>query len=660
MKVKSIMYSLVTMLVFSLVSSVFGNHQTFAEDGDIREIGTVLNSVSVPAADYGKGPNGEDWVYAVANGSPAVFNVLDAKTGERVASFPLEGASGAWGVTVDPMGNVYIGTNSSASLFKYVPGADHVENLGNPIPGESFLWRLKSDEDGRIYGGTFPSGKVFQYDPDTNEFRDYGQVKEGQQYARGLDVYKDKLYVGLGTQGANLFEVDIHTGKKVEIPLPEKYAKATYVYDIDVIGNKMFARATGSSNTILVFDLKTMKIVDEIDGANGLDVSEPGPRNLVYFIKNEQLYSYDLNSLKLTPTGFDNLFSARDFGWAKFETKEFPGKTLVSIAWDGKIRHYNPITGNTRILQGQLSGQPVSIQSLTQGPNGNIFIGGYLSGGLAQYDYKTGQVTENKGLGQIEGMIAHQNRLYMGIYPGGFLYSYDPSENYEMDINPVEHFGLKSEGQDRPFALASAGDLLAIGTVPDYGLLGGALTIFNPATNDYTLHRNIVENQSVISLAYRNGLLYGGTSVWGGLGIVPTEEEAKLFVYNMQTGEKQFETIPVPGEKAISALTLDKDGNLWGLTSGILFKYDTTTNQVVKTKELYQVDWNSISHLWREGFLQFADDGFLYGQARGDIFRVNPDTLDHEVLAEDTKLFAMDPDGNIYFARGTKLYQYER
>lgn len=58
-------------------------------------------------------------------------------------------------------------------------------------------------------------------------------------------------------------------------------------------------------------------------------------------------------------------------------------------------------------------------------------------------------------------------------------------------------------------------------------------------------------------------------------------------------------------------------------------------------------------------FLQF-DDGYLYGQVRGDIVKINPDTLEHEVLAEDTKLFAMDPDGNIYFARGTKLYQYDR
>ncbi|WP_243356080.1 NHL repeat-containing protein [Bacillus litorisediminis] len=305
-----------------------------AEEGNVQEIGTALNAVSIPAAGYGKGPNGEDWVYAVANGSPAVFNILDAKTGERVNSFPLEGASGAWGVTVDPEGNVYVGTYSNASLYKYVPGADHIENLGKPIPGESFIWRIKSDEEGRIYGGTFPSGKVFQYDPNTGGFRDYGQIVEGQQYARSIDIYKDKAYVGLGTNGANLVELDLVTGERTEIELPEQFASATNVYDINIIRNKMFARVTGGSsgNTILVYDLKTMEIIDEIAGANGLDVSYPGSGNLVYFIKNEELYSYDLNSLALTPTGFNNLFSARGFGWIELNSNDLPGKTLVSIA----------------------------------------------------------------------------------------------------------------------------------------------------------------------------------------------------------------------------------------------------------------------------------------------------------------------------------------
>ncbi|WP_221566051.1 PQQ-like beta-propeller repeat protein [Alkalihalobacillus sp. TS-13] len=630
-----------------------------ADESKVQEIGTPLYEVSIPGATYGDGPDGEAWAYAVAGGSPAVFNVLDAKTGERIDSFPLEGASSAWALTVDPDGNVYIGTYSNGQLYRYTPGDDKVENLGTAIPGESFIWRISSDDEGRIYGGTYPGAKVFQYDPETGEFRDYGRMVEGQQYARSIDIYKDKAYVGVGTNGPNLVELDVETGEKREIDLPEKFGDQTNVYDVDVVRDKLFARVTGVS-TILVFDLKTMEIIDEIKNADGLDVSPVGPMNLAYLIIDGELHSYDLQSLELKPTGFDELFTARDFGWINLDNKDYPGKTLISLTWNGDIRYYNPITGNHKILPGQIEGQPVDIQSLTQGPNGNIFVGGYFAGGLAEYDYQNEQFTAYKGMGQIEGMTTHNDRLYMGVYTGARLFSFDPTKSYEYGTNPVEHFGLKDQDQDRPFALVSAGDKLAIGTVPDYGKLGGALTIFDPETGEYDFHRNLVQNQSVISLAYKDGLVYGGTSVWGGLGIQPSEEEAKLFVWDIENNQKVYESIPVPGEKAISSLTFDDDGYLWGLTSGILFKYNPESGEVIAEKELYPLNWDNVSHLWRGGFLSFDDDGSLYGQTHGELFKVDPGTLEHETLVDNASLFAQDAEGNFYFARGHKLFQYQR
>ncbi|SDQ15395.1 hypothetical protein [Virgibacillus salinus] len=657
---RKVTFLLALPLLFTIYLGVVENKSTEAAESNVREIGTALNAVSIPGAAYGKSPDGEeDWIYAVSGGSPAVFNVVNAESGELVNSFSLEGASNSWALTVDPDGNVYMGTYSNGTLYRYVPGSDHIENLGKPLAGESFIWRISSDEDGNIYGGTYPSGKVFQYNPETDEFRDYGQMVEGQQYVRSIDIYKDKAYAGVGTNGANLVELDTETGETKQIPLPDKFSGATNVYDINVVRNKLFARVTGAS-TILVYDLKTMEVIDEIEDANGIDVSQAGPKNNIYLIRNEQLYSYNLNTLELKATGFDDLFSARGFGWINLGTKEFPGKTLASISWNGEIRKYNPITGNTEITPGQIKGEPVDIQSLTQGPNGNIFVGGYFSGGLAEFDYQADQLTEYKGLGQIEGMVTHNNRLYMGIYTGAELFSYNPDNPYELGKNPVEHFSLKDKEQDRPFALVSAGDKLAVGTVPDYGKLGGALTIFDPTTNEYSFHRNVVENQSVISLAYKDGLVYGGTSVWGGLGIQPTEDEAKLFIWDMENEQKVLETVPVPGEKAISALTLDDEGNLWGLTSGVLFKYDTQSNQIVRHEELYSLNWDAVGHLWRGGALTFDDDGNLYGQTHNELFKVNPETWEKETLAEDATLFAQDADGNFYFARDHKLYQYQR
>ena len=68
------------------------------------KVGIPVHSVSVLGASYGTGPKGEEWIYAVANGDPAIFNVIDTRSGNREFSYPLEGASGSWGVTVAPDG----------------------------------------------------------------------------------------------------------------------------------------------------------------------------------------------------------------------------------------------------------------------------------------------------------------------------------------------------------------------------------------------------------------------------------------------------------------------------------------------------------------------------------------------------------------------------
>jgi hypothetical protein len=40
--------------------------------------------------------------------------------------------------------------------------------------------------------------------------------------------------------------------------------------------------------------------------------------------------------------------------------------------------------------------------------------------------------------------------------------------------------------------------------------------------------RNVVQDQSIISLDYKDGKVYGSTSINGGLGADPTAEEAKF------------------------------------------------------------------------------------------------------------------------------------
>src|SRR5690606_28213253 len=150
---------------------------------------------------------------------------------------------------------------------------------------------------------------------------------------------------------------------------------------------------------------------------------------------------------------------------------------------------------------------------------------------------------------------------------------------WQAGTNPGTPVAI-GNSQDRPVALTPAGDLTAIGSVPDYGHLGGALTLLNRTTGETTSYRNVVQDQSIVTLLHRDGKIYGGSAIWGGLGIDPTATEAELFVFDLATRTVETSLVPVPGETSIGGLTFDPDGNLWGMTANQLFRYDVDSGEV--------------------------------------------------------------------------------
>jgi hypothetical protein len=657
------MNRLVPFLALILLVSLISPTALKADAATIEKLGTPHYSIAILSSAYGTGPNGEEAIFSIANGSPAVLNIIDAKTGNKISAHPLPGASQAWGAVTDPFGNVYIA--GGANLYQYHPDKDQVENLGKAVSTESTLWHIKSDEEGRIYGGTFPNGKLFMYDPAAKKFTDYGPMAEGEQYSRSLDLYKGDVYVGMGAH-AHLIKFDPATQEKEELPLPEAYQNEKFVYDLDIVKHYMFARVT-DSGTLLVYDLKRKKWIDEITGVKGLKVSPAGRKNLIYFNKDNEIHSYNPKNQKLTPTGFKNSWSNRGFGWIHLDEQGFKGPSLVSMLFNGTYWVFNPKSGQSKIMQAQMEGQPISIQSIGVGPEGNIYTSGYLSGGFAQYSAADNKLTSFSGFGQAENMIATNKYLYLGVYTGGVIYQYDPDLPYDLDAgntneatNPKKLFELKGYEQDRPFGVAQGDGKVFFGTVPTYGKLGGALTILNEESGAYEVFRNVVENQSVIALQYKDGLVYGATSVSGGLGITPTETEAKLFIFDPVKKEKIFETTPLSGEKAIGTLAFDPDGNLWGMSPGKIFKFNTQTREVIQSKELFPFSWSGVGHYWRGAFLDYDADGSFYGTTLGRLFRFNPLTWEVEVLNNDASLYAKDRNGNFYFSRGTDLYRYVR
>jgi hypothetical protein len=194
--------------------------------------------------------------------------------------------------------------------------------------------------------------------------------------------------------------------------------------------------------------------------------------------------------------------------------------------------------------------------------------------------------------------------------------------------------GTLGHHQDRPVAMTEdAEGNVYLGSVPDPGLLGGALAVLTPSGH-LTVYRNLVPDQSVVSLAYADGLVVGATSISGGLGATPTARSAELFVYSPAQGRLVATLTPFPGTPAIGGLLAGPNGLVYGLTNRAVFAYDPRLNQVVaETTFAPTASYGSFS--WGQTTsLALGADGNLYGAVDGNLIEVNPQTLSVTVLVQ--------------------------
>ena len=146
-------------------------------------------------------------------------------------------------------------------------------------------------------------------------------------------------------------------------------------------------------------------------------------------------------------------------------------------------------------------------------------------------------------IGQADSVHAVGNKVYMGVYPEGGLYEFDLSTEPGMS-NP-KRLAVLGNDQERLVDISSSKGKLYISTISGYGTLGGSLTVYDTATGEINVHRNVVQNQSVLSTTVHDGKVFGSTTIRGGLGSEPTEAEAKI-LFGMKRRSKNHR-VSAPG-----------------------------------------------------------------------------------------------------------------
>lgn len=638
---------------------------------DITDHGVANSSINLTGRSViDTWDDGTNVSYLFNSGHPVTLNVLDMDTHEVLDRQELSDYSSfAAQVLNEEDGMLYFSVRSpnDGSLFRYDPAAQEVTQLATDVVGEEML-RSLIVLDGVIYGSTFPNAKVFSYDIATGEIHDYGTVEESSTYAWGFEEVDGNLWVGTGTT-PRLREVDPQTGEITDIELPSHMTgeDKQYIHDIIRRDDLVFIRSSPSgSQNLAIYDLEADDWCctdTELMGTWTLDSYD----DKFYYIVGTEVRGYDLQTREDFSIGWNESNLAGEQSGSggmrlvELDDPDYPGETLMGIRSDGILWHYNLQNQTGQMTELPIQGAPATTQSIGVGPDGNVYVGAHLSAGLmGRVLHDTGEVEHLEGPQQGDEIATVSDQLVVGTYQDAGFHAGDMTQDWEWGTNPQHLFSIGPDAdQERVTDIIEAGDLAAAGTVPGRNTLGGTMVLFDVAGGEPEVHRHIVPDHTVTTLAYQDGLIYGGTSVHGGHGEDPADGSAQLFIWDIEAQERLDSIVIEEGSQIIHSLTFDDTGQLWGMTNtGTVFEFDPDSHQIETTVETGLAHSNQWG--WNATMTFSPHDGLIYGNAGSTMFTVDPEHGDYTVIEgpEGVRHSAVHEDGTVYFTDTTNVYSF--
>jgi len=585
-----------------------------------RDLGIPVREPVIWGAYLGPGKTGKmDTIYLsfAQYNAPLFLLAVNPDTGQiRQFNGPLSSEMGSWGFTVDHENRIYLGSYYNAHLLRFDPKTEKWDDLGQPAgEKESFVCAVTTAPDGKIWGGTYPSAKLFSYDPKTGVTENFDRMDREQFYCYPTAGDDGLIYCAI--QFAQMDIVVFDPEKKTKTPLvaqeSRKPGRVTLIKGRD---GRIYAKPSTSDQWFLVEEGKRLVGVSPSD--------------------------------------------------VPFVPKVLPDGRIFSTVDNNVLRVENPVTRERKEIPLRYEAAGAYIFVVGKGPDERIYGSSMLPLRLFVYDPRNNSLVNvgkaSHATGEIYSMGSLNGKLYLCSYPEARLSVYDPSRPLRFgdgeDSNPRD---LGPMGGDlyRPRAMITGphGNVY-IGGYPDYGLLGGAIGVYDPTRNEKRVYRHIITNQSIASLSYieKLDLIAAGTSVLGGTGTRAVEKEAKLMLWDPKEEKKVFEIIPVPGAKTILSLATTVGGMVYGITNDEkVFVFDPGKREIEKIFGLGFKEPREIS-------LQLGPDLRLYGLAKDAIFLIDPRNDEVSLAAEPPVPISsgMAMVGRkIYYGSGANLWEFE-
>ena len=549
------------------------------------------------------------------------------------------------------------GMHGNAHLYQIDPKVGKFEDLGTLRPeGPCLSVSMDEAPDGTIYLGTYEHGcSLFSYRPDTGKFTDHGVMDEQEFY----------FYVHCGSDGtiAGLTKMSRPHVVVLDRETGEHHAVGPMA-DTD----KQEGHVTLSKGGDGLLYIDSHEGIFRLEGTNLTSVDSIPERTSAPALP-------DGSTFKFLDARQDNIWLCRN-------------RTIGIDKPDG----------TRKVIELDYEASGTSIYVITEASDGKIYGSSVLPLHFFSYDPATDDLTHHGACstasGEVYSMDCMGGKLYLCSYTHAILSEFDlarpfnwggPIEGKPGEFKKGRHIdsnlAYRYGDDDNPKQLGRMGqvayrprDMVAgpagkvwVVSIPDYGMWGGTLTSYDPATGAFgPEHRHVIDDCSPISITHLKepDLLAMGFSMYGGSGTIPRAEKAGFALWDPNKDELVWK-----GDLAldlVGVMDIEDAGN------GMCYAITHSHPENILHAELMLLDLRNkeiVSRIpisdrlgWPLEVSFRRDDNYLYGATETSVYRIPLGTTDLEVVWQDKEDGpgpsiggAALANGIYYFGSGARL-----
>lgn len=498
---------------------------------------------------------------------------------------------------------------------------------------------MTADDEGRIWAATYPSSGLVSFDPRTREFKDYKSVNKEKwaQYPRAIAADDSGwIYFGLGNAASQIFAFD-PASAEIKSILPQSERKLGIASVSRDLNGKVYGQSLSNGD---------------------------GPWYELHQGKASKVGQYPNRKPKPVITGSQALFHDKFPDGSLLKSLDLVNRVLVTE---------NPNTRKGSAVTFNYSSDGAIVMGVGTAPDGTITGGTAFPMRFFNYNLKTDKWANRPALGQFNALTNQNNKVFFGVYNGGFLIEWDPYQPWKgfpkKDIvsNP-QYLSVASPTIIRPFRLVAHpdGKTTIMGGSPEYGSTGGGLLFWDNKTKKQVLltDKEVVQDQSTMSIVpLKNGKILGGSTTTPGSGGERKANEAVLYLMDMASKKMEWQQALFPGAQEYSDMRLMPNGMVYGIRDKkAFFVFDPVKKQVVHEKDLLPEFGRTTAEQCPRIFVA-GPKGEVYMLFNGGaIVQINPENYQLNRIATAPSKINAGGDyahGRIFFVSGSHLMSYK-